>query len=90
MTAHLRIACLVRELKRSAAPYLEGLGLGEPGRFADHAGFAGVVPGDSECPYHFEFTCCQRHPVAPTPTAQGLVVLYLPDQEESSRGRGRP
>ena len=28
--------------------------------------------------YHFEFTRCRNHPVAPTPTAEDLVVLYTP------------
>jgi len=29
--------------------------------------------------WHLEFTHCRTHPVAPAPTAEDLVVLYLPE-----------
>lgn len=89
MKAHLRVARPVRDLERSAALYREGLGLEEIGRFTDHAGFDGVMLGDRRCPYHFEFTYCRHHPVAPTPTQEDLVVFYLPDRGEWSQACAR-
>jgi hypothetical protein len=32
--------------------------------------------------YHFEFTRCRSHPVVPTPTAEDLIVFYLPTHSE--------
>lgn len=57
--------------------YCEGLGLQVLGRFADHAGFDGVMLGHAGAGYHFEFTHCRAHPVAPAPTPEDLAVLYL-------------
>jgi len=59
--------------------YSNGLGLREIGRFEDHQGFDGVMLGDAGLNYHFEFTYCRAHPVTPAPTAEDLVVFYLPD-----------
>jgi len=65
--------------------YRAGLGLDELGRFENHEGFDGVMLGHPALPYHFEFTYCRAHPVAPTPTAEDLVVFYLPDPGEWQR-----
>ena len=81
----LRIARPVSSLERSVAMYRQGLGLRELGRFADHDGFDGVMLGDPALPYHFEFTHCRAHPVAPTPTAEDLVVFYVPDPAQWRR-----
>lgn len=32
--------------------------------------------------YHFEFTYCRSHPIAPTPTHEDLIVFYLADSSE--------
>ena len=85
MHRHLRIARPVRALEPSAAMYCKGLGLQEIGRFEDHAGFDGVMLGQAGCPYHFEFTHCRTHPVAPAPTAEDLLVFYVPDATEWQR-----
>ena len=60
--------------------YCGGLGLTILGSFSDHDGFDGVMLGDPGAGYHFEFTRCPAHPIAPTPTAEDLVVLYIPDE----------
>lgn len=52
------------------------------GSFDDHAGFDGVMIGAPGGGFHFEFTRCREHPVTPTPTAEDLVVLYVPDVDE--------
>lgn len=79
MDAHLRIARPVSSLARSVAMYRAGLGLQEIGRFDNHDGFDGVMLGRPGLGYHFEFTFCRTHPVAPAPTPEDLIVFYLPD-----------
>ena len=58
--------------------YRRGLGLRVVGHFEDHEGFDGVMLGSPGSDYHFEFTRHRLHPVAPSPTAEDLVVFYLP------------
>lgn len=82
MKAHLRVARPVRELEKSVRMYCKGFGLVEIGRFADHQGFDGVMLGRPGASYHFEFTFCRAHPVTPAPTAEDLIVFYLPDPSE--------
>ena len=89
MRAHLRIARPVHALERTAAMYCQGLGLREIGRFEDHEGFDGIMLGAAGAGYHFEFTHCRAHPVRPHPTAEDLVVLYLPDPAEWSAACAR-
>lgn len=81
MKAHLRIARPVSDLERSARMYQRGLSLAELGRFENHEGFDGVMLGDPDGQYHFEFTHCRHHPVAPAPTPEDLLVCYVPAQE---------
>ena len=82
MQAHLRIARPVRDLEKSVQMYCKGFGLVEVGRFADHEGFDGVMLGMAGSNYHFEFTFCRGHPIAPAPTAEDLIVFYLPDNSD--------
>lgn len=82
MNPHLRIARPVRDLDDSARMYRQGLALEELGRFADHEGFDGVMLGQPGGAFHFEFTCCRHHPVAPSPTPEDLLVFYVPDSKE--------
>jgi len=62
--------------------YCRGLGLQILDRFEDHAGFDGVMLGARDASYHFEFTCCRNHPVRPAPTAEDLLVFYIPSTTE--------
>ena len=57
------------------------------GRFADHEGFDGVMlaPAEAGAGYHFEFTFCRSHPVAPTPTPEDLWVFYEEPAEAWAR-----
>lgn len=86
MRRQLRVARPVRDLARSAAMYVAGLGLEEIGRFEDHEGFDGVMIGAAGLGYHFEFTSCRSHPVAPSPTPEDLVVFYVPDTADWREG----
>lgn len=79
MHLHMRIARPVADIARSQAMYCKGLGLHITGSFRDHDGFDGVMLGGQDLDYHFEFTRCRTHPVAPSPTPEDLVVFYLPD-----------
>ena len=82
MQTQLRIARPVSALDRSVVIYRKGLNLVEIGRFENHDGFDGVMLGRPDLHYHFEFTYCRAHPVAPTPTTEDLLVFYLPDENE--------
>jgi catechol 2,3-dioxygenase-like lactoylglutathione lyase family enzyme len=82
---HLRIARPVRDLERSATLYERGLGLKRLGAFVDHAGFDGVMLGHAGAGYHLEFTRCRAHPIDPTPSAEDLLVFYVPDEALAMR-----
>ncbi len=81
MPYHLRIARPVSDLMKTKLMYCSGLGLAIIGSFENHDGFDGVILGQANSTYHFEFTHCRSHPVAPTPTSEDLAVFYI---EESS------
>ena len=82
MLHHLRIARPVSDLTKSTGLYCQGLGLRILASFKDSDGFDGVMLGVPDSGYHFEFTCCRTHPVAPSPTAEDLIVLYIPLEAE--------
>lgn len=69
--------------------YCEGLGLRGIGSFEDHAGFDGVMLGVPGSDHHFEFTHCRAHPVAPSPTPEDLIVLYLATRADWDRACAR-
>ena len=62
--------------------YSRGLRLRILWSFRDHDGFDGIMVGTPEAEYHFEFTQSRRHPVAPHPTPEDLLVFYYPDESE--------
>ena len=64
--------------------YCHGLGLRVVGSFENHDGFDGVMLGLSGSSFHFEFTHCRSQLVVPTPTAEDLVVFYIPEASEWS------
>ncbi|MDN7487642.1 hypothetical protein QZM35_08000 [Burkholderia sp. AU45274] len=82
MHAHLRIARPVSNLARTERMYRDALELSVLARFEDHDGFSGVMLGRDGLDYHFEFTHCPDHPIAPSPTPEDLIVFYLPDRPE--------
>ncbi|MCP9836130.1 VOC family protein [Cyanobium sp. N.Huapi 1H5] len=85
MHAHLRIARPVSDLPRSVRMYKLGLSLEEIDSFEDHEGFDGVMLGVSGAGVHFEFTFCRQHPVSPSPTAEDLLVFYVPEPQKWNR-----
>ena len=62
--------------------YRDGLGLSVLYRFQDHDGFDGVMLGHAEAPYHLEFTRARGHTAGRAPTADNLLVFYLPEASE--------
>lgn len=85
MLTHFRVARPVTDLARTETMYRQGLGFQRLGHFRDHAGFDGVMLGEPGGAYHFEFTYCRTHPVAPTPTPEDLLVFYVPDRADWER-----
>jgi hypothetical protein len=82
MQAHLRIARPVSNLPQSERMYCAALELVVLAKFQSHQGFDGVMLGRPGMDYHFEFTQCRDHPVAPAPTSEDLLVFYVPDEIE--------
>jgi catechol 2,3-dioxygenase-like lactoylglutathione lyase family enzyme len=82
MQPHLRIARPVSDLARAEAQYVDGLGLRVLDRFAGRDGFDGVMLGLDGAGWHLEFTRCCSQPAAPAPTAEDLLVLYLPERAD--------
>jgi catechol 2,3-dioxygenase-like lactoylglutathione lyase family enzyme len=62
--------------------YCDGLGLRVLYRFEDHDAFDGVMLGHAEAPYHLEFTRARGHTAGRAPTADNLLVFYLPEASE--------
>ena len=82
MQTQLRIARPVSNLTRTERMYCGALQLTVLARFQNHQGFDGVMLGSAGMDYHFEFTHCSEHPVAPSPTKEDLLVFYIPDRHE--------
>lgn len=82
MNPHLRIARPSSNPAVLAALYCQALGWQRLGGFEDHVGFDGVMVGPPGGAFHLELTVHRGHPVAPAPTPEDLLVLYLPDPGE--------
>lgn len=78
-TPQLRVARPSRDLRAATRFYTGALGLEVLGTFTGHAGFDGVMLGRAGWPYHLELTHRRGDPIAPRPTAEDLLVFYLPD-----------
>ena len=81
----MRVARPTDNLDQVTKFYREGLGFAELYRFVDHDGFDGVMLGIPGAPYHLEFTKAHGHPAGRAPTADNLLVFYLPDEAEWGR-----
>ncbi|HEY4409019.1 MAG TPA: VOC family protein [Acidimicrobiia bacterium] len=79
--AQVRIARPTDRLDEVVRFYHEGLGLPIVGGFEDHAGYTGVMIGLPGVGYHLEFTTHAEGSPCPAPTADNLLVLYMPDQQ---------
>jgi catechol 2,3-dioxygenase-like lactoylglutathione lyase family enzyme len=79
MIPTLRVARPTNNLAALRRFYVEGLGLQELYAFAGHDGFDGLMVGQPQAPYHLEFTQQAGHVVPAAPTAENLLVFYLPE-----------
>ncbi|SRR5258706_8202299 len=82
MKAHLRVARPTDNLQVIANMYEHGLRLQVLTRFENHEGFDGIVLGNKEMPYHFEFTHHHDHSVGRAPTQDNLLVFYISDKNK--------
>jgi catechol 2,3-dioxygenase-like lactoylglutathione lyase family enzyme len=78
----LRVARPTDHLDEVVRFYADGLGLTRLGEFEDHDGFDGVMLGEPGAPYHLEFTRKRGHAAGRAPTADNLLVFYLPDARQ--------
>ena len=81
-TTRLRIARPTSQLERVVRFYVEGLGWRVLDHFQDHEGIDGVMVGLPGALVHLEFTRRAGDPVDRAPTAEHLLVFYLPEKEE--------
>jgi catechol 2,3-dioxygenase-like lactoylglutathione lyase family enzyme len=79
MIPKLRVARPTNNLAALRNFYVEGLGMSELYSFTDHAGFDGLMVGHPQAPYHLEFTRQAGHVVPGAPTAENLLIFYLPE-----------
>jgi catechol 2,3-dioxygenase-like lactoylglutathione lyase family enzyme len=87
--AHLRVARPTDDLAAAVAFYRDGLGFAVLSEFRDHAGFDGVMLGHRGSGYHLEFTHSHGHRAGRAPTADHLLVFYLPDAGDWERAVAR-
>lgn len=80
LTTKLRVARPTDDLEPLVRFYRDGLGLRELYRFGGHGDFDGVMLGLPGAPYHLEFTKAHGHHVGRAPTADNLLVFYLPEE----------
>jgi catechol 2,3-dioxygenase-like lactoylglutathione lyase family enzyme len=88
-TAHLRVARPSDNLEAVVRFYRDGLGLVVLGEFRDHEGFDGVMLGCEGAAYHLEFTRKAGHIAGGAPSADNLLVFYLPNAEEFAEAVAR-
>jgi len=78
----LRVARPTDNLPALLRFYRDGLGLSVLTSFTAHNGFDGITLGHAHAPYHLEFTHQPGHAVGRAPTADNLLVFYLPEAAE--------
>ena len=78
----LRVARPTDRLDEVVRFYVEGLGLQKLGAFEDHCGFDGVMLGEPGAAHHLEFTRKRGHVAGRAPSADNLLVFYLPDERQ--------
>ena len=87
--AQLRVARPSDDLAAVVKFYRDGLGFDVLYEFGGHDGFDGVMLGHKGAAYHLEFTRKAGHKVGRAPTADNLLVFYLPDEGEWEKAVAR-
>jgi catechol 2,3-dioxygenase-like lactoylglutathione lyase family enzyme len=89
LVAQVRVARPTDRLEQVVCFYRDGLGLPELYRFANHAGYDGVMLGLPGHSYHLEFTHHRDGSPCPAPSLDNLLVLYIPEVQHFERMRNR-
>ena len=76
----MRVARPTDNLEAVTRFYKDALGFAELYRFEGHDGFDGVMLGQPGAAYHLEFTTSRGHAAGRAPTADNLLVFYLPEE----------
>src|SRR5690242_9734148 len=87
--AQVRIARPTDQLDNVVPFYRDALGFRELSRFKDHAGYDSVMLGLPGRAHHLEFTQRVGGAPCPAPSADNLLVLYVPDRGEFLAVRAR-
>jgi len=87
--AQLRFARPTDQLEAVVKFYRDGLGLREIARFENHDDYDGVMLGLPDRTYHFEFTHRSGGSPCPPPSADNLLVFYIPDAVQLEHLRSR-
>lgn len=83
--AVMRVARPTDNLDVISEMYCSGLGFTRLGSFYDHQGFDGIILGHPHHAYHLEFTHHRGVDVGRAPTADNLLVFYIPDEDVWTR-----
>lgn len=78
----LRAARPTNDIDDQLRFYRDGLGLEVLARFEGHDGFDGVILGVPGGAWHLELTVAVGHVAPRAPTAEHLLVFYLPERAE--------
>jgi hypothetical protein len=78
----LRVARPTNDLAPLERFYMQGAGFRRLAAFSDHEGFSGTILGFPGAPWHLEFVQEQGYVAPRAPSAEHLLVLYLPDPDE--------
>lgn len=79
----LRIARPSKDIDKIAKIYCLGLDFEIIGGFKDHGSFDGIMIGNKELHYHFEFTKYNREGLEEgRQTGEDLIVFYIRDKQE--------
>lgn len=85
MQTKLRIARPTNDLDRISRMYSEGLNLKILGSFENHSGFDGIILGDGEVDYHFEFTHERGQEAPRANSPEQLIIFYTKDVEHTGQ-----
>jgi catechol 2,3-dioxygenase-like lactoylglutathione lyase family enzyme len=86
---HLRVGRPTDDLTAVVRFYRDGLAFEVLCEFKDHDGFDGVMLGHRGAGYHLEFSRKHGHRAGRAPTADNLLVFYLPDAQAWRRAVAR-
>ncbi len=85
----VRIARPTDRLEEVVRFYHDGLGLPIVASFTGHSGYDGLMVGLPGTQYHLEFTRHEKGSPGDAPSADNLLVLYIPDADAIAAAAAR-